>query len=243
MSYDKSAKYYDLFGEKSDIEYYRNLGTEYGSALEIGVGTARVALELAEAGVTVWGIDNSEEMLDVARTNCGKKSADVQERIVLIHQDMVDFSIYRKFPLVYIPSSTFSHLLTTKDQLNCLKCIHEHLDENGVFAFDLELPQSSYGSALRLIDTKEVGDKTIVRWISNRPDYQDQSLETTLIFEVYTDQKLTERIIERSTVSLVYKRELLLLLDKAGFTVEHLYGDFQQSEDIEDLLVVEARKM
>jgi hypothetical protein len=156
---------------------------------------------------------------------------------------MADFSIHRKFPLVYIPSSTFSHLLTTKDQLNCLKCIHEHLEENGFFAFDLELPQSSYSSALRLIDTKEVGDKTIVRWISNRPDYQNQSLETTLIFEVYTQQELTERIIEHSTVSLVYKRELLLLLDKAGFTVEHMYGDFQQSEDIEDLLVVEARKV
>lgn len=241
MSYDKAAKYYDLFGEKEDIEYYKTLGTEHGSALEIGVGTARLALELARAGVKVWGIDSSQEMLKIARTKCADQPADVRNNIVLTCADMTDFHLSERFPLVYMPSSVFSHCTTTEEQLNCLKCVHHHLEEGGLLVLDVHLPESSYTSALRLIDKEETDDKTVVRWISNRAEYADQLLHTTLIFEVYKEETLIERIIESSTVSLIYKRELLLLLDKANFTVEQVYGDFSKSDEIEDLVIVEAR--
>ena len=242
MSYDKSAKYYDLFGEKPDIEYYKTLGLQNGTALEIGVGTARIALELARAGVKVYGIDNSDEMLKIARSKCAAEPDSVQKRIVLENQDMRDFHLPRTFPLIYVPSSGFSHCITTEDQVTCLNCIYNHLDKKGLLVVDIDLPSSSYTNALKLIDRKEVDDTEVVRWISNSPNYANQLLDIVLIFEVYRNQKLTERIIESSTVSLIYKRELLLLLDKAHFTVDNIYGDFQKSEEVTDLLIVEARK-
>lgn len=242
MGYEKSAEYYDLFGEKSDTDYYTTLAVPYGSALEIGVGTARVALELAKAGCEVWGIDNSEEMLKIARKKVLQLPEKVQEKIVLRHQDMTDFHLERKFPFIYVPSSGFSHCITTEDQLNCLNCVHDHLAEDGLFVFDLILPGRSYSGALTLIGKRKVGDEMILRWISHNPDYVNQRLYTTLIFEVYKNENLQKRIVESSTVSLIYKRELLLLLDKAHFDVIHQWGDFSRADTITDLLVVEAAK-
>lgn len=242
MGYEKSAQYYDLFGEKPDINYYKHLGKQYGAALEVGVGTARVALELAKAHIEVWGIDNCEQMLEVASQKISVQPAAVQKRISLITAEMTDFELSRTFPYIYLPSSGLSHCITTEDQLNCLKCIRNHLEKGGLFAFDLMLPGQSYNTALTLIDTKEVEGDVVRRWICHRPDFTNQLLHTTLVFEVYTQQELTKRIVESSTVSLIYKRELLLLLDKANFTVQHLCGDFSRSEQITDFLVVEAVK-
>ena len=69
MDYGPASKYYDLFGSKDDVAFYRELAIKHGCrALELGVGTGRVTIELAKAGVTVLGIDNSRYMLNVARS-------------------------------------------------------------------------------------------------------------------------------------------------------------------------------
>ncbi len=242
MGYGKSAPYYDLFGEKSDLEYYAGLGSKYESALEIGVGTGRVVLEMARENVRVWGIDNCQEMLEVAHKKIAAQPEDIRTRIVLLQEDMTSFHLERAFPFIYIPSSTFSHCTTTEEQLHCLDCIYDHLEEKGKFVFDLVLPRQSYSAALTLIDRKDMDDTVILRWICHRPDFTEQLLHTILVFEIYKNQTLTERIVESSTVGLIYKRELLLLLDKAGFTIDNIYGDFLRNEKITDFVVVEASK-
>jgi len=69
MDYGPASKYYDLFGSKDDVAFYRELAIKHGCrALELCVGTGRVTIELAKAGVTVLGIDNSRYMLNVARS-------------------------------------------------------------------------------------------------------------------------------------------------------------------------------
>ncbi|MBU6999927.1 MAG: class I SAM-dependent methyltransferase [Theionarchaea archaeon] len=63
------------------MEHYRQLGEKAGTALEIGVGTGRVALELARVDVEVWGIDNSPAMLNIAESNIKRLPARTQEKI------------------------------------------------------------------------------------------------------------------------------------------------------------------
>ncbi|MGD2247400.1 MAG: class I SAM-dependent methyltransferase [Candidatus Methanofastidiosia archaeon] len=243
MGYEASAKYYDLFGEKPDLDYYISLGKIYKKALEIGVGTGRVALELAKKGVEVWGIDTSPSMLQVAKNKITKQPPEVQNRITLLQKDMTHFNLKETFSCIYIPASGLSHCISTSDQVNCLQCVHTHLEDDGLFAFDLVLPGTTYDNTLRLIDTKTTDQALICRWIANKVDSAEQILHTTLIFEVYKNQKLTERIIETSTVSLIYKRELLLLLEKCNFHVENIYGDFEKIESVTDQVVVEAKKV
>ncbi|MBU7013826.1 MAG: class I SAM-dependent methyltransferase [Theionarchaea archaeon] len=242
MGYEASAQYYDLFGEKPDLEYYKQLAEKAGKALEIGVGTGRVALELAKVGVEVWGIDNSPAMLKIAEAKIKELPTHAQDKIKLVQADMISFDLCRKFPLAYMPSSTLSHCITTEDQVKALRCVHDHLQEDGIFAFDILLPSSRFDGALRPAGRQPMGDRTVMRWISNRSDPASQVLHTILIFEVYENNILIEKVMESSTVSLITRREVELLLEKANFEIETQFGDFSYSENITDLLVIQARK-
>lgn len=68
MTYRLAAKFYDLFGSKNDLRFYRELALQSGKrALELGVGTGRVAIPFAKAGITLVGIDNSVHTLSRQR--------------------------------------------------------------------------------------------------------------------------------------------------------------------------------
>ncbi|MBU7024430.1 MAG: class I SAM-dependent methyltransferase [Theionarchaea archaeon] len=242
MGYEVSAQYYDLFGEKPDLEYYTQLALEAGQALEIGIGTGRVAMELARVGVEVWGIDNSPAMLGIARAKIEELPVYTQKEVKLIQAEMTSFDLSHKFPLIYMPSSTVSHCITTEDQVKTLNCVYSHLTKGGIFAFDLQLPSQKYDGALRPAGKQTMGEKTVLRWISNRADPKNQVLHTILLFDIYVNNILTERVMESSTVGLITRREIELLLEKTGFKIEHEYGDFQYSEHLTDLLVIQARK-
>jgi len=242
MAYRESAPYYDLFIDENDVDYYKTLALHHESALEIGVGTARVALELAKAGVQVWGIDNSPNMLREAEGKLQKLPKAVRERIKLLKADMTNFSLHKRFPLAYIPSSTIQHCATQDDQVACLTAINKHLNKNGLLAFNLILPSQTYNNNLRAIGRAAHRNTTVMRFISYRPNWQEQQLEVLLIFEVYTDGVMTRRVYDMSTIALIGKREMFLLLEKTGFRIENVYGDYDKSMKTESQVVIEARK-
>jgi len=243
LAYQKSAPLYDHFAEKDDISYYKTHGLQYGNALEIGVGTMRVALALARVGVKVWGIDNSSHMLEEAEKKLQKESEAVQERISLLKADMRAFDLKRKFPFVYIPSSTIQYCSSKEEQLSCLDAINKHLTENGLLVFNLILPSQKYSDKIQLIGKAVHEDTTILRFISYKPKWQDQILEVYLFFEIYKKGIMVKRIIDASTISLIGKREIILLLEKTGFKVRNVYGDYNRSKTISNHIVVEAEKV
>jgi 2-polyprenyl-3-methyl-5-hydroxy-6-metoxy-1,4-benzoquinol methylase len=76
MSYRSSAQFYDLFFDKPDIEFYRDWAVKLqGTVLEIGIGTARLAIPIARAGVHVVGIDNLCGLLRVAQAKLNTESS------------------------------------------------------------------------------------------------------------------------------------------------------------------------
>jgi len=128
MTYRLAAKFYDLFGSKNDLEFYKELALQSGNkALELGVGTARVAISIAMTGITVVGIDNSVHMLRVAREKLAKETGDVRNRVILKKGDMRAFELSQSFPFIYIPASTFDHNVTVEDRKQTLNCICKHL--------------------------------------------------------------------------------------------------------------------
>jgi SAM-dependent methyltransferase len=242
MAYRESAPYYDLFVDENDVNYYKTLALQHKSALEIGVGTARVALELAKAGIQVWGIDNSPNMLREAQKKLHEQPKTVQERIRLLKADMTNFSLHRKFPLTYIPSSTIQHCITQDDQIACLTAINKHLTKNGLLAFNLIMPSQTYNSNVRAIGKATHRNTTVMRFISYQPNWQEQQLEVLLLFEVYTNGVMTRRVYDTSNIALIGKREMFLLLERTGFRIENVYGDYNKSMKTESQIVIEARK-
>jgi SAM-dependent methyltransferase len=97
-----------------------------GEVLEIGVGTGRVALQLAEAGIQVTGLDASAAMLAIAAEKAAK--TDFAERLRLELSDMRAFHLAtRDFGLAIAPFRAFQSLLTPEDQLAALAASRRHL--------------------------------------------------------------------------------------------------------------------
>jgi len=232
MTYMWAAKFYDLFGSKNDFGFYRELALQSGNkALELGVGTGRVAIPLAKAAVTVVGIDNSIHMLRVARKKLAKETEAVRRRAILKRGDMRNFELKQSFPFIYIPASTFDHNITVEEQKRTLSCIYKHLEKNGTFAFDLEQAMPDKPEASWWIDRKRIeSGKMVVRSIFTRRNMTSRTCSLDLFFDVYKNGKLLERYHEYGEVAIISRDEVTKLLEQNGFTVESIYGDFNNSK-------------
>jgi len=119
-----------------DVPFYVELAREAAltgqAVLELGCGTGRVTIPIAQAGVEVVGLDNAPAMLNVARRKATTAGVDVR----WVAADMRSFKLEQRFGLVIVPFRSFLHLLTDADQRACLERIHEHLLPGGRLALN-----------------------------------------------------------------------------------------------------------
>ena len=236
-----NARFYDHYftGVEGDVEFYVAAALEAGSpVLELGCGTGRVLLPTAAAGVEVVGLEMEEAILEVARRKLASSDAPVRERTRLVRADMEEFDLGRRFGLVTIPYRTFQHLLTPADQHQALECVHRHLEDGGFLALDIfdplmDIAGRGFTGQLQK-DTDFVDPKTghaVVVWYSRQYDPEVQLLEQELIFEE-TDKtgEVVSRTYGRLQLRYVFRYEMEYLLERCGFAVEALYGDFHRSD-------------
>lgn len=98
-----------------------------GKALELGIGTGRVALPLSKAGVEVHGIDASEAMVAKLRAKRGGR------RISVTIGDFADVPVTGKFDLVFVVFNTFFGLTTQEQQIRCFQNVAGRLKRGGLF--------------------------------------------------------------------------------------------------------------
>ena len=112
---ERWAPHYDaVFSETGfEVEFLQDLAGEPPRAVELGVGSGRVAIPMAEAGVPVTGIEISDEMLALLAAKPGGDSINV------IKGDFADVSVDGRFPLIYLPLNTLFTLLTQERQVEC----------------------------------------------------------------------------------------------------------------------------
>jgi SAM-dependent methyltransferase len=106
-----------------------------GAALEFAIGTGRIALPLAERGVRVAGIDDSEAMLARLRAKPGA------ERIELIRGDMARTRVQGEFALVYLVFNTIFNVTTQDGQVACFQNAAAHLHSGGRFVIEARVPE------------------------------------------------------------------------------------------------------
>ncbi|GGN99832.1 methyltransferase [Actinoplanes lobatus] len=118
-----------------------------GPALELGIGSGRLALPLAARGIPVCGIDASPEMIDILHQR--RAGLPVDARIA----DMADFRAPAPFPfpLVYVAASTFYLLGTADRQISCLRAIAGVLAAGGRFVIEAALPHTVIGDGRQII--------------------------------------------------------------------------------------------
>jgi SAM-dependent methyltransferase len=237
-----AATFYDycFLGLEGDVQFYIEEARKAGSTiLEIGCGTGRILLPIAETGIQVVGLDASATMLGILRNKLAKRSSELQSRVELVEGDMRNFSLGKRFDLVTIPYRAFLHLLSPKDQRQALACIREHLTDEGRLVFNVFDPNleliaaglSPLGSALRKESEfihPETGHRVVV-WFTGQYDPEPQLLRASFIFEELDHSgKVLAKTHSPLTLRYVYRFEMRYLLELCGYKVESLYGDFRR---------------
>lgn len=240
IGYD--AEFYDAYVEmQDDIPFYVEMAKNAnGIVLEIACGTGRVLIPSAEAGVDIWGIDFSPDMLKAAKDKVAKLDEDAQARIMLYEGDMRTFELDQKFNLITIPFRAFLHMTTVEDQMAALYSVHSHLADDGMFVFNIFDPSikmiadhsGNLGQSLKRFAKFEhpVTGNTVFGWGSRNYDLVEQVLDELRLFEEVNEAgKAIKRYYVPLKIRWVYRYEMQHLLELCGFEIEALYGNFDKS--------------
>lgn len=147
--YSGFAEVYDRFMEDVPYEQWTEFligllqreGIYDGLLLELGCGTGAMTERLAAAGYDMTGIDNSEEMLSVARTRQMEQKEAGELRgpeILYLEQDMREFELYGTVRAVVSVADTMNYLIEPEDFVQTLRLVNNYLDPGGIFIFDLK---------------------------------------------------------------------------------------------------------
>jgi SAM-dependent methyltransferase len=140
-------------GYVEDLELWRELAGD-GPVLDLGCGTGRVALDLAEHGVPVVGLDIDEVLLDELRRRAGELPVET------VRADVRDFDLGRRFPVVLAPMQTVQLLGGSAGRADFLRCAKAHLEPGGIFAIAVAEDIQTFDEveeALPLPDVREDG--------------------------------------------------------------------------------------
>ena len=229
--YDRIAPFYDPWSRSvtEDVGFYVDeaLAAD-GPVVELAVGTGRIAVPVAQAGIDVIGVDSSPGMLAIARE--AAVAAGVADRIDLRVGDLRDPPVGERVPLVICPFRSLLHMETEAEKLRALRAAHGVLEPHGRFVFDVFSP------------SREDIEETDGRWLEREPgiferaDWDEGS--RTLTLSVRSDGSVTSFGLHWLSVS-----EWLRLLDDAGFAADAVYGWFDRRpyEGDEDMVFAARR--
>jgi ubiquinone/menaquinone biosynthesis C-methylase UbiE len=241
--YDRiDAAFYDYYstGLEGDVEFYVEEAKKSNSSLlELGCGTGRILIPIAQAGINIVGLDHAPSMLEVARIKISKLNGETQHRIELVEGDMRNFSLSQKFKLVIIPYRAFLHLLTVDDQKQALNNIREHLSDDGRLIFNIFDPRLDFivahSGVLGSAPTKdtefiypETGNRVIV-WDTVQFYPEQQIIDQYFIFEELNNEgKVISKTYSKLILRYIYRYEMEHLLEIRGYKIKSLYGDFKR---------------
>ena len=224
---DRIADVYDEFYRDAlltddPVDFLADLAGE-GPALELGIGTGRVALPLADIGVTVHGIDASQRMVDQMRAKPGGRKVSVSIG------DMADVDAPGdNYSLVYVVFNTFYAMLTQDDQVKCFAAVADRLVSGGRFVLrgfvpDLERYSRRQSTTVEKIDVNEV------RTGFAQLDPVTQTIKSQTVV-VKNGQTVSYPVYLR----YCWPGELNLMARLAGLVLEDRWSDWSKTEFTSD---------
>lgn len=238
--YDDIAEYYDaspVVTGRQDVPFYLSAAREFGDpVLELGCGTGRITLALAEAGKRVTGLDLSEGMLARAEQKRNWLPREARERLHLVQGDMTRFDLGEKFRLVIVPFRPFQHLLETQQQLDCLACVKKHLAPGGTLILDFFQtdPRRMHDPVFlkeSIIAEYEMSGGRRVKLTERVTAFHraGQRNDVEMIYNVRHADGREERLVMAWTLRYFFRYEVEHLLARSGFRVTSLYGNVDRS--------------
>lgn len=238
--YQAIAEYYDAeYADKQmlqeDVPFLlAHLPQRRQRILEIATGTGRVAIPLAQAGHQVVAFDNARDMLAIARRKRDAVGLGDGE-LELVRADALKLNLGRKFDVACVLFNTFLNFVTLEEQDRLLERVRQHLKPRGrlwidIFNPDLEMmaeplsvdidPSIFYVHSL---------DRTVQRTVDIERNNVDQRQHITFKYCWYDMQGNAHQEEVAFDLTFMFPRELRLLLERHGFEVVNLWGDYDGS--------------
>jgi SAM-dependent methyltransferase len=220
--------------------------------LELGCGTGRITMALAEGGKRITGLDLSERMLERAVKKRAALRVEARERVHLVQGNMAGFDLGEKFRLVIIPFRPFQHLLEAHQQINCLECVRKHLAPGGRLVLDV-----FQTDAERMHDPVHMREVQVTEY--NTPDGRrvkiservaafhraEQINDVEMIFSIKHKGGREERLVFAWPLRYFFRFEVEHLLARCGFKVAAEYGNFDRTtiqDDSPEMIFVAERQ-
>jgi SAM-dependent methyltransferase len=216
--YDDPELYDQLFPATEQF-YPEEAEKRGGRVLELGCGTGRLTVAIAQNGIDIVGVDLSESMLEAAR----RKARAAGVEVPFIHADMRDLNLDGQFATILIPGNSLLHLLTNQELKQCLAGVRRHLALGGRLLFDIskwDMSRYARDPAQRYPAFTQ-GDITVEEISS----YDAAAQVRDVVWYLSTASAPDFRKIEYR-LRVIFPRELLLLLETVGLHLEARYGEF-----------------
>ena len=188
-----------------------------GCALELGIGTGRVALPLARRGVEVHGLDASTEM--VAKLREKPDGAGIPVTI----GDFERVDAEGPYSLIYVVFNTFFSLPSQEVQVNCFRSVAEHLTDDGAFLIEAFVPDPARFDRGQRVSTGIVEND----FVSLDLDRHDSTTQTVRSSHLY----ITPEGVEMYPVDIRYAwpAELDLMARIAGLRLRSRWSDWRRN--------------
>jgi len=239
--YDSLAKVYDIWST-GDPAYFPShdfyvdiclrLNTD-AYIVELGIGTGRIAIDVAKGGRSILGVDVSPAMLELCRKKA--KIANVSDRVRLIQDDIKLFKLQKKANLIILPFRSIGHLLTLDEKKSAFTQIFHNLSPGGEFVFDHYVfdeswARANHGVPRLMYGTQKLIDGGIFIWDTYMYDYSTQTMQCFIKVEK-TDSwgKVICKAYHPLSFSWILPSQVEKLVNETGFRIQALYGDFEMN--------------
>ena len=221
MSFDQDvADVYDDLAQRGDetatVAFLEQLARG-GPALELAIGTGRIALPLSARGIRVDGIDFSPAMVARLRAKPGA------DKIAVTIGDFADVAVAGTYRLIYLVFNTLFNLLTQDEQVRCFENVAAHLTSDGSFVVEGQVPAEWYRLRNNQYVDLEAVDVGNVRLDVARYDPVKQLLEETHVVLSSTGIQL-KPIVTR----YAWPSELDLMARIAGLHLKERWGGWNR---------------
>lgn len=251
--YDAIAAWYDLehadFAD--DLELYLGLAGATGDPIvELGCGSGRLLVPLAQAGYRVTGVDTSAAML--ARCRAAATAAGVAERMTLVQGDMAALALpAHNFRLAFVALGSFQHLATLAARRAALAALRAHVLPGATLALDLaqaearRFAQAAETGALLHIGTHHDAATGMILTHTAAAHYgaAPGTLALTHWYDAHPQAGPLTRTCVATILAPITRSEIELLLAATGWHLRETYGDHALDpwDDLSPRLIVIAQ--
>ncbi|WP_099468798.1 class I SAM-dependent DNA methyltransferase [Konateibacter massiliensis] len=246
-AYTSFARVYDTFMDNIPykewsnyiIDILKEYGIDKGLVLDLGCGTGSLTEILAKSGFDMIGIDNSEEMLEIAMEKKIKSGLD----ILYLLQDMREFELYGTVRAIVSICDSINYIMEEEELLDVFKLVNNYLDPKGIFVFDLNTKYKYE----HLLGERVIAEKREeCSFIWDNYYYEEECVNEYDLTLYIKEEGDLYRKYEESHYQKAYELEKVKsLLEKAGMEFIAAYNAFTKEEpkaDSERIYVIAREK-